>query len=72
MGLFDRLSKLDDRTGLGAGIRTGETRRDYSGRIARQRFVGYADPNVYRELVDLHDEVADLESQLARVEQKGA
>ena len=68
MRLSDRLNKLDDRVGFGAGVRAGETRRDYLGRVARARFVGFADPNVYRELVALHDKVASLEARLDRVE----
>ncbi len=71
MGFINRLNKLDDKLGMGAGIRKGESRRDYLGRLARRRFLGYADPNVYRELVDLHDKVASLEDRVAKIEQDG-
>ena len=72
MGRFtlDRLNRLDDKLGMSAGPRGDESRRDYLGRMARRRFLGYADPHVYRELVELHDRVRALESRLAELESR--
>jgi hypothetical protein len=72
MGIMRRLNSLDARLGIArAGPREGQSRRDYLEGLSRRSLLGYENPHVYRELVELHDRVAVLEKRLDVLERLG-
>jgi hypothetical protein len=71
MGLMDRVRRLDERAAARFGPRNGESRRDYIERRGRNPLMRYENPHVYREIVELHDRVAELEAQVAALQERG-
>jgi hypothetical protein len=70
MGLMQRLRRLDQKAGLIPPDGRAQSRRDYLDWLARRRLQAHVPPEVYAELVELHDRVARLEAEVASLRRR--